>query len=74
MTTTQVKPQSMMSETGMYAIRAAVNSRRTELLNAWKRAQFAGQMDDEYGCGFWAKRIRDLNDAAIEFGMAYSLD
>ncbi len=51
----------------------AVSSKRRELIEGWRRAQFAGVYDDEYGTGFWSGRIRQLNDAAIACGFGYKL-
>ncbi len=69
MTATQI-----LSKTSTHTIRLAIHSRRQELLDAWLISFKGGVMDNGYGCGFWAERIRSLNDAAIEFGMGYSFD
>jgi hypothetical protein len=51
-------------------IRLAIADRRQELLKSW----FVGFTHaDTSSCIFWANRIMQLNDAAIEFGMGYDL-
>ena len=70
--TTPYQPtvHEVMSEATAQTLRSAIRARRNELLTSWLRAFHFGIMDDD-GCGFWAIRIRQLHDAAIECGFGY---
>lgn len=47
-------------------IRCALRRYRNDLIDSWLVAYRNGDMGDEHGCGFWAGRIRIVNDAVAE--------